>query len=87
MPEFKPPTAARKLNVMVRMNEYERSNLAYGLALVNKQREIDGKPPIVTQAEFVRYALARVINDAKRRRDDYGLVKPPGRAIPPEVPA
>ena len=80
-------TATRKRNVMVRMNEWERSNLAYGLALFNKQREIDGKPPITSESEFIRYAVARLVNDVKRRRDDYGLVKPPGRAIPPEVPA
>ena len=85
--QFEPPTAARKHTVMVRMNEYERSNLSYGLALLNKQREIDDKPPIASEAEFIRFAVARLVNSAKRRRDDYGLLKPPGRPVPPVSPA
>ena len=85
--QYEPATAARKHNVMVRMNEYERSNLSYGLALFNKQREIDDKPPITSEAEFIRFAVARLVNEAKRRRDDYGMVKPPGRPVPPVSPA
>ena len=78
--QYEPATAARKHNVMVRMNEHERSNLSYGRVLFNKQREVDGKPPIVSEAEFIRYAVARLVNSAKRRRDDYGLLKPESTA-------
>lgn len=85
--QYEPGTTARKHNVMVRMNHYERSNLSYGAALFNKQREIDGEPPITSEAEFIRFAVARLVNEAKRRRDDYGIVKPPGAPIPAVNPA